>query len=115
MLFPSAEAKAWENTKAKAVKVITGMAHDLIRLYAERKIIKGFAFSRPDDTYAGFESLFPFEETIDQRRAVEDVFSDMESENRLPPRHDNPVPAPRLSARPSLFSRESRRRTPSAQ
>lgn len=70
----------WENTKRKTKKKIKDIAEDLIKLYAQRKAAKGFAFS--PDSYLQFEleSSFEFEDTPDQAKATADVKADMEKE-----------------------------------
>lgn len=74
---------AWEKTKAKAEKAVEEMAQELIELYAARKIAKGHSFSGPDETYLGFESEFPYEETRDQLRAIDEVSDDLEGEKPM--------------------------------
>ncbi len=59
------------------------MAADLLDLYAKRRINKGFAFSRPDRYYQDFETSFPYEETPDQLKAIDDVHLDMESDTPM--------------------------------
>ncbi|HXF43522.1 MAG TPA: transcription-repair coupling factor, partial [Pyrinomonadaceae bacterium] len=70
----------WQKTKAKAKRAIRDMADELLKLYAERSIVKGFAFSPDTPWQREFEDAFPYELTADQRRAIEDVKQDMESE-----------------------------------
>ena len=66
-------------TKAKAKAAIAVMAKDLIDLYAQRKMVKGHSFC-PDTVWQKeFEELFPYEETDDQLRAIEDTKRDMQS------------------------------------
>ncbi len=68
----------WTRTKAKARESVQDMAEDLLRLYAARESVKGYAFS-PDTVWQQeFEDLFPYEETPDQWRAIVDVKRDME-------------------------------------
>ncbi len=63
----------WTRTKAKARESVQDMAEDLLRLYAARESVKGYAFS-PDTVWQQeFEDLFPYEETPDQWRAIVDV------------------------------------------
>lgn len=69
---------SWEKTKGKARAAIQEMAEDLLKIYAAREIIEGFAFSPPDDLYREFEAAFAFEETPDQLAAIEDVLRDMQ-------------------------------------
>ena len=59
------------------------MAADLLDLYAKRKVNTGFPFSRPDNYYNDFEAAFPYEETRDQLKAIDDVQLDMESETPM--------------------------------
>ncbi|NOX34793.1 MAG: transcription-repair coupling factor [Deltaproteobacteria bacterium] len=72
-------SKAWIKSKAKAKEEVEKLAADLLNLYAKRKVNKGFAFSRPDNYYNDFEAAFPYEETRDQLKAIDDVHLDMES------------------------------------
>ncbi len=72
-------SKAWIKSKAKAREEVEKLAADLLNLYAQRKVNTGFSFSRPDNYYDDFEAAFPYEETRDQLRAIDDVHLDMES------------------------------------
>ncbi|MCB0326335.1 MAG: transcription-repair coupling factor [Bdellovibrionales bacterium] len=69
----------WQKTQAKAQKAVEEMAQELIALYAKRKMATGYAFSAEGSDYLQFESSFPFEETRDQLKAIEDVNKDMGS------------------------------------
>jgi len=64
--------------KARAKQAAKNLAFDLIRLQAERKSSKAHAFSPADLTFKEFELAFPFAETPDQLRAINDVMDDME-------------------------------------
>ncbi len=68
---------AWANIKRKTKKQIKTLAFDLIKLYAERKAAKGFAF--PPDGYLQneLEASFIYEDTPDQAKATEEVKADM--------------------------------------
>ena len=69
---------AWQKTKARAQRAIQDMAEELIRAYAVRKALPGHAFS-PDTVWQReLEASFPYEETPDQLRAIEEVKADME-------------------------------------
>ena len=68
----------WEKTKERVKANIREIAGELLTLYARREMAKGIAFSPPDDTYREFEDQFPFEETPDQARAIEETLSDMQ-------------------------------------
>lgn len=74
---------AWKKSKAKVKKAVEKIAQELVELYAQRAVNKGFAFSSRDQMFKEFEAAFPFEETADQRRAIEEVLSDMESEKSM--------------------------------
>jgi transcription-repair coupling factor (superfamily II helicase) len=70
---------AWQKTKARAKKAIQDMAEALIKAYAARQALPGFAF-KPDSVWQReMEAAFPYEETPDQLRAIEEVKADMES------------------------------------
>jgi transcription-repair coupling factor (superfamily II helicase) len=68
----------WAKTKAKVKQSIRDMAMDLARLYAVRKSRPGHAY--PPDTVwqTEMEARFPYDETPDQLKAIEDVKGDME-------------------------------------
>ena len=68
----------WEKTKERVKANIREIAGELLALYARREMAKGFAFSPPEDLYREFEDHFPFEETVDQGRAIEETLSDMQ-------------------------------------
>ena len=71
-------APAWARTKEKAKKDILAMAQELVAIYAAREAQSRAPFSPPDNLYREFESAFPYEETEDQEKAIEDVLSDMQ-------------------------------------
>ena len=68
----------WARTKAKAKKAIQEMAEELLRSYAERQSRPGFAFPPDTEWQRELEASFIYEETPDQRRAVDEVKADME-------------------------------------
>ncbi len=72
---------AWKSLKQKTKAKVKQIAFDLIRLYAERKTAKGFAFA--PDTYLQneLEASFIYEDTPDQEKATLDVKNDMENDN----------------------------------
>ncbi|HXI10868.1 MAG TPA: transcription-repair coupling factor, partial [Thermodesulfobacteriota bacterium] len=53
-------------------------AGELLKLYAERQVAEGFAFSPPERLFHEFEAGFEYEETPDQARAISECISDME-------------------------------------
>ncbi|MAC26140.1 MAG: transcription-repair coupling factor, partial [Myxococcales bacterium] len=65
--------------KQKVRKAVRKLADDLIKLYAERAASRRDPLPAPDRTYAEFEATFPFEETPDQARAIEEVLEDLEA------------------------------------
>ena len=69
----------WQKTKAKAKRAMRDMADELLRLYAERKLVTGYAFSPDAPWQHEFEDAFPFDLTVDQAAAIEDVKGDMET------------------------------------
>ncbi len=72
-------SKDWENTKAKVKKNLREVAKELIELYAKRERAQGFKFSKDTPWQTEFENKFPYQETEDQLRCVEEVKKDMES------------------------------------
>ena len=70
---------AWQKTKAKARAAAKDMAEDLIKLYAARKRIPGFAFGADSPWQREFEDNFPYPETEDQLRCIAEIKKDMES------------------------------------
>ena len=69
----------WQKTKAKAKRAMRDMADELLKLYAERKLVTGHAFSPDAPWQHEFEDAFPYDLTVDQAAAIEDVKSDMET------------------------------------
>ena len=70
---------AWQKTKAKAKKAAKDMAGELIQLYAARKRQEGYAFAADAPWQREFEDNFPYPETDDQLRCIEEIKGDMES------------------------------------
>jgi transcription-repair coupling factor (superfamily II helicase) len=70
---------SWEKTKKRIKKSMRELAGDLLKLYASRELAQGYAFPSDDVLSREFEEAFPYEETLDQRGAIQDVKSDMES------------------------------------
>lgn len=69
----------WQKTKTRAKAAAKDMAAELILLYAERKRRMGFAFAADTPWQMEFEQNFPYAETDDQLRCIEEIKSDMES------------------------------------
>lgn len=72
--------KQFEKAKTRAKQATREMAGELLRLYAARKRAKGHAFLPDTEWQAEFESFFPWEETLDQAKAIAAVKKDMEAE-----------------------------------
>jgi len=69
----------WQKTKSRIKTRVSDMADQLIQLYAEREMKKGFAFSKDNEYSSEFEKDFPYELTKDQVRAISQIKEDMES------------------------------------
>ena len=69
----------WARTKASVKKAMRDMADELLKLYATRQMVHGHAFGKDSPWQFDFEDAFEFDETEDQKSAIEDVKSDMES------------------------------------
>ena len=76
-------SKDWQNTKAKVKKNLREVAKELIELYAKREHAKGFAFSPDTPWQTQFEERFPYQETDDQLRCIEEVKKDMENQRPM--------------------------------
>ena len=69
----------WKKTRSKVKGAVQEVAKDLVELYAARQSEKGYVYG-PDTVWQKeFEELFPYEETEDQQRAIQDTKKDMES------------------------------------
>lgn len=73
-------SQAWQNLKQKTKKKVKEIAFDLIKLYAERKSKKGFAFAPDNYLQNELEASFIYEDTPDQLKATNDVKKDMEDQ-----------------------------------
>lgn len=71
--------KEWLNTKAKVKKNLRQVAKELIELYARREKSQGYAFPADTPWQTQFEDSFPYQETDDQLRCIDEVKKDMES------------------------------------
>ena len=69
----------WQKTKAKAKRAMRDMADELLRLYAERKLVQGFAYSGDTPWQKEFEDAFPYQLTTDQATAIDDLKDDMQT------------------------------------
>jgi len=69
----------WLRRKSKAKKRLKDIARELIKLYAERKKSKGYAYPSDDVWQKEFEASFLYEDTPDQARTTEEVKKDMQT------------------------------------
>lgn len=69
----------WHKTKAKAKRAMRDMADELLRLYAERKLVHGHAYPQDTPWQTEFEQGFEYTLTADQETAIEDVKTDMQT------------------------------------
>jgi transcription-repair coupling factor (superfamily II helicase) len=76
-------SKSWENRKNRVKKSVEDIAQRLLELYSKRKQAAGYAFPKDTEWQTMFEAAFPFEETEDQLRCVEEIKRDMESPNPM--------------------------------
>lgn len=68
----------WNRVKKKIRESVQEIAVDLLKLYAERELVRGHAFSKDTVWQKEFEEAFPYEETPDQMKAIIEVKGDME-------------------------------------
>lgn len=69
----------WAKTKARVKHKIQDVANQLLQLYAEREMKKGFMFQKDTELQKSFEEEFAYEATADQLKATQDIKEDMES------------------------------------
>ena len=70
---------SWERAKTRVKKAMRDMAEELLKLYAARKAVPGYAFSSDGHWQREFEDAFEYDLTIDQAQAITDIKRDMES------------------------------------
>lgn len=68
---------AWEKARKRAQEKAYDAAVELLEVHALREAREGHAFAMPDEQYAAFAEAFPFEETPDQERAINELIGDM--------------------------------------
>lgn len=76
-------SQEWSKTKAKVKSNLQEVARNLIELYAKREKSKGYAFSKDTPWQKQFEDDFPFKETQDQLRCINEVKKDMEMQKPM--------------------------------
>ena len=69
----------WSRTKTRVKRALRDMAEELLRVYAERKMRGGVAYSADTPWQMEFEDAFPYEETPDQITSLTDLKRDLES------------------------------------
>ncbi len=74
---------SWERVKAKTRESILAMAKELLDVYAAREAHGRPAYGAADGLYREFVARFPFEETPDQQRAIDDVLADLAREKPM--------------------------------
>ncbi len=68
---------AWQKARQRAREGVEKLAHELLDLYARRRVAERPPYSPPDLAYREFEATFPYEETPDQMAAIEAVMEDL--------------------------------------
>lgn len=68
----------WEKTKTKVRSHLRDIASELLEIYAKRKVATRPPFAPPDADYRAFEAAFPYDETEDQLKAIDDILSDLQ-------------------------------------
>ena len=69
----------FKKAKQKVKSQVEDIADDLIKLYAERSQLEGYAFSEDDQDQIVFDEAFPYVETEDQLRSIEEIKKDMQN------------------------------------
>jgi len=73
----------WQKTKVKVRNHLRDLASDLLQLYAKRSQAHRPPFPRNDDDFTKFEGAFPYDETDDQLKAIDDIVADMTSDRPM--------------------------------
>ncbi|MHA6252902.1 transcription-repair coupling factor [Oceanobacillus sp. CAU 1775] len=68
----------WAKVKKRVASTVEDIADDLIKLYADREAQQGYAFSPDSEMQREFEASFPYQETEDQLRCIQEIKEDME-------------------------------------
>ena len=68
----------WHRTRSRVKSAVKDMAEELTKLYAQRQMAKGFAFSKDNDWQNDFEERFDYQETDDQLRSIQEIKEDMQ-------------------------------------
>lgn len=70
---------SWEKTKTKVRSHLRDIAAELLEIYARRKVATRQPFKPADVDFRAFEAAFPYDETEDQLKAIDDILSDLQS------------------------------------
>ena len=73
----------FKKAKQKVKNQVEDIADDLIKLYSERSQLKGFAFSADNEEQDAFDDAFPYVETDDQLRSIEEIKRDMQDSHPM--------------------------------
>ncbi|MFC3928001.1 transcription-repair coupling factor [Streptococcus caprae] len=73
----------FQKAKQKVSRQVEDIADDLLKLYAERSQLKGFAFSPDDKNQEEFDQDFTYAETDDQLRSIKEIKKEMESDSPM--------------------------------
>lgn len=73
----------WAKTKSRVKESLRELAAELIKLYAQRQSSNGFVFSKDTVWQRQFEELFPYDETDDQLKCIDEIKKDMESDKLM--------------------------------
>ncbi len=73
----------WQKTKIRVRNHLRELAADLLQLYAKRSQVHRAPFPPNDDDFSKFEGAFPYDETEDQLKAVDDIVGDMTSDRPM--------------------------------
>lgn len=76
-------SQAWKKLKQKTKARVKKIAFDLIKVYAKRRMQKGFQYDPDSYLQHELEASFIYEDTLDQSKATEDIKKDMESERPM--------------------------------
>ncbi len=69
--------QTWQGRRRKVRDAMLRTAHELLRIYAQRKVVTRDPYATVPQWLARFEAAFPYEETEDQRQAIRDVTADL--------------------------------------
>lgn len=76
-------SQQWAKAKRKAAERVRDVAAELLDIYAKREAKQGYSYHIDDAQYNAFSSSFPFEETPDQQTAIDQVITNMRSNNPM--------------------------------